>query len=232
MWKYTDATEGFATDGNSIVEVGSSDWFSAGLDIKAENNDIHAHDYERPSTPPKLDPKKPSFTLDLKWTSDNKFSVMDMISKRIYAPYNPAWETASIQAYIDAGKVKAHNWDAPPAPPLPTFEALKAAKILAVSVWRDNEEKKTPNTIEVDGLHWDCDPSSHDRIQKTMTSTKTIPFWTDADNVDRDVFDLQNIHDAIVELGFKIHSRQREMKSEIDLITEPESLRDYPIGWK
>ncbi|EHY9252312.1 phage tail protein, partial [Salmonella enterica] len=47
--------------------------------------------------------------------------------------------------------------------------------------------------------------------------------------------ELLNLSDAIDQamftMGLKIHMRQREMKEEIDKLTDVKAILDYKIGW-
>ncbi|EHZ3471586.1 DUF4376 domain-containing protein, partial [Salmonella enterica] len=61
--------------------------------------------------------------------------------------------------------------------------------------------------------------------------------WTDADNNDVPMTagELLNLSDAIDQamftMGLKIHLRQREMKEEVDKLTDAQAVLDYVVGW-
>lgn len=73
-----------------------------------------------------------------------------------------------------------------------------------------------------------------------MAKANKLPagfIWTDADNNDVPMTagELLNLSDAIDQamftMGLKIHLRQREMKEEIDKLTDVKAILDYKIGW-
>jgi len=113
------------------------------------------------------------------------------------------------------------------------LDLLQQDKHKAVRNWRNLEESKPEQRVIVDSLQWDAEPASRDRIQSTLQSAFIPPFWTDADNVDQAITreQLQAVHTAIVELGFAIHARQREMKEEIAALTSCAAVNHYVIGW-
>ncbi|EJD0490370.1 DUF4376 domain-containing protein, partial [Salmonella enterica] len=61
--------------------------------------------------------------------------------------------------------------------------------------------------------------------------------WTDADNNDVPMTagELLNLSDAIDQAmftkGLRIHMRQRQMKDEVDKLTDANSVLDYVVGW-
>ncbi|EKG6158304.1 DUF4376 domain-containing protein, partial [Salmonella enterica] len=62
-------------------------------------------------------------------------------------------------------------------------------------------------------------------------------FWTDADNIDVPMTtdELTALEAAMqqnmVLQGFKIHERQRQMKEEVDKLTDCKAIKDYAVGW-
>ena len=62
-------------------------------------------------------------------------------------------------------------------------------------------------------------------------------FWTDAGNHDVPVncTFLQQLEAAMMQAmvmhGFRIHERQRQMKSEVALLTDVNAIAEYPVGW-
>ncbi|EOF6284857.1 DUF4376 domain-containing protein [Salmonella enterica] len=61
--------------------------------------------------------------------------------------------------------------------------------------------------------------------------------WTDADNNDVPMTagKLLNLSDAIDQAmftkGLQIHMRQRQMKEEVDKLTDYKAIKDYAVGW-
>ncbi|EDR6625206.1 DUF4376 domain-containing protein, partial [Salmonella enterica subsp. diarizonae] len=75
-------------------------------------------------------------------------------------------------------------------------------------------------------------------VQMAKANKLPVGFiWTDADNNDvpMSAGELLNLSDAIDQamftMGLQIHLRQREMKEEIDKLTEVKAILDYKIGW-
>ena len=104
-------------------------------------------------------------------------------------------------------------------------DALKAAHA-SIQSWRDAEEAK-PITFEHAGRVWDGGLVTRQRLQPVL-ALESLPegfFWTDAGNNDvpvtlADLVALNQAHEtALVAEGFKIHARQRQMKSDIATMT-------------
>ncbi len=114
-------------------------------------------------------------------------------------------------------------------------EALKAAHA-SIQSWRDAEEAK-PITFEYAGRTWDGGLVTRQRLQPVL-ALESLPegfFWTDAGNSDvpvtlADLVALNQAHEAaLVQEGFRIHSRQRQMKSEIETMSL-EELMEFKAG--
>ena len=106
-----------------------------------------------------------------------------------------------------------------------------------ISAWRD-EQEHIGTMFEHAGHAWDCSPATRDRL-KPVAALAALPegfFWTDADNIDvpmtiDDLRALDAAHDvALVTRGWKIHARQRAMKTEIESL-DAEQLATYTINW-
>ncbi len=126
---------------------------------------------------------------------------------------------------------EAENKDVNDIAQAETLAEAQAIVVAQINTWRDGEENRTPDTVTVNDVEWDCDPTARERIVNVLTSDLTVPFWTDANNVDRTDFDLQAIHSAIVYKGFLIHERQRAMKTEVAALTTVEDVQAYVVGW-
>ncbi|MGR5294737.1 DUF4376 domain-containing protein [Vibrio mediterranei] len=239
MWKYTDETNTSVTDGVLVIEVGSVDWFSNGLDIKAAGGEIYPYDYVAPTPPEEPAPEEPSnpkpptdFNLVVAWTDKTKSAVRVIDGPSHLTPYDEEWKSLNILGYLQKGLVKDWDFDVvEPEPIPPTLDEAKAKVVAAINQWRDNEENKSPNIVEVNGIEWDVDPRARERISKSILSTTKPPAWTDANNIDRTDYDLQAILDAVVAQGFAIHQRQRQMKTELQSLNTVEQVEAYKIGW-
>ncbi|MGF1696544.1 DUF4376 domain-containing protein [Vibrio lamellibrachiae] len=115
-------------------------------------------------------------------------------------------------------------------------ELVYIAKREEINRWRDIEEQSELNDVIVDGIKWDADPAARSRVESTLASDFIPPFWTDAEDNDQpiDKNKLQAIHNAIVERGFDIHARMREMKQEITVLKDADdfaALEAYVPSW-
>ncbi|EFQ5406264.1 DUF4376 domain-containing protein, partial [Salmonella enterica] len=73
-----------------------------------------------------------------------------------------------------------------------------------------------------------------------MAKANKLPdgfIWTDADNNDIPMTsgELINLSDAIDQAmftkGLQIHMRQRQMKEELEKLTDAQAVMDYVVGW-
>lgn len=89
---------------------------------------------------------------------------------------------------------------------------------------------------------WGCGKASQDRLSPVTAVAKqgALPpgfFWTDADNIDvpMSADELIKLEAAMqqnmVLVGFKIHERQRQMKDEVNSLTNAQAVLDYVVGW-
>lgn len=152
--------------------------------------------------------------------------------------YDPDKDGRQLYADIDAGKYGEVH---PFVMTDDILNGLRRQKQDEINRWRDMQENS--NIIfELDGHHWDGGKASGARIAPVVASASTsiLPdgfFWTDADNHDIPVNAafLQQLEAAMqqnmVLQGFKIHERQRQMKEEVDSLTDYDAIRHYNIGW-
>ncbi|ECO4850028.1 DUF4376 domain-containing protein [Salmonella enterica] len=119
--------------------------------------------------------------------------------------------------------------------------AEKVARHAEINAWRDNQENGN-YVFTLNGRRWDCSRASQDRLSPVaaMARAGELPpgfFWTDADNNDVPVTtgDLTALEGAMqknmVLVGFKIHERQRQMKEEVDALTDYAAVKSYAVGW-
>ncbi|EAW1317818.1 DUF4376 domain-containing protein [Salmonella enterica subsp. diarizonae] len=125
--------------------------------------------------------------------------------------------------------------------PLPDIEDARSQKHAEINTWRNTQENAS-YTFTFDNHKWDCGKATQERLTLSVQMAKAnkLPagfIWTDADNNDvpMTVGELLNLSDAIDQamftMGLKIHLRQREMKEEIDKLTDVKAILDYKIGW-
>ncbi|AXC64653.1 hypothetical protein DOE63_02735 [Salmonella enterica subsp. diarizonae serovar 59:z10:-] len=117
----------------------------------------------------------------------------------------------------------------------------KATKHAEINAWRDAQEGG--NLIFTMNEHrWDCGKASQARLAPVVAVAKSgmLPpgfFWTDANNIDVPMTpdELVSLEAAMqqnmVLQGFKIHERQRQMKEEVDKLTDLQAVRDYTVDW-
>ncbi|ELD5803099.1 DUF4376 domain-containing protein, partial [Salmonella enterica] len=122
---------------------------------------------------------------------------------------------------------------------------LNAALMLKnteINAWRDAQENGKV-IFTWNNRQWDASKASQDRITPVLelAATQGLPegfFWTDANNNDVTVTvdDLNNISNgikkAIVEQGWKIHERQRQMKKEINDMPSVTDILSYTPCWE
>ncbi|EDU0272551.1 DUF4376 domain-containing protein [Salmonella enterica subsp. enterica serovar Glostrup] len=119
--------------------------------------------------------------------------------------------------------------------------AARQAKHTEINAWRDAQENGSVIFV-LNGHRWDCGKASQTRLSPVVTVAKSgmLPpgfFWTDADNIDVPMTtdELTALEAAMqqnmVLQGFKIHERQRQMKEEVDKLTDYKAIKDYAVGW-
>lgn len=119
--------------------------------------------------------------------------------------------------------------------------AAKAAKHDEINAWRDAQENGSV-IFTLNGHNWDCGKSSQTRLAPVVAVAKsgTLPpgfFWTDADNINVPMTadELTALEAAMqqnmVIQGFRIHERQRQMKDEVDKLTDLQAVRQYAVSW-
>ncbi|EJN0653067.1 DUF4376 domain-containing protein [Salmonella enterica] len=122
-----------------------------------------------------------------------------------------------------------------------TLQAARESKYAEINAWRDVQENGN-YPFELNGHRWDCGKVSQSRLSPVVAVARTgaLPpgfFWTDADNTDvpLTVDELVILEGAMqqnmVQQGFKIHERQRQMKDEVAVLTVLEDIRGYRVGW-
>lgn len=168
------------------------------------------------------------------YTTASNYSVKieGDVNYNLVTPEHKLWKELGIDELKEKGEIRQHDWNyVEPIPP--TFEELQQEKCAEVKAWRDSEETKPNQLVIVEGMEWDAGPDSRERIESTLQSSFLPPFWTDANDVDQPITSeqLQAVHTAIVQLGFAIHARQREMKAEIKELTTITAVNNYLIGW-
>ncbi|EEP6366174.1 DUF4376 domain-containing protein [Salmonella enterica] len=125
--------------------------------------------------------------------------------------------------------------------PLPDIEDARSQKHAEINTWRNTQENAN-YTFTFDNHKWDYGKATQERLTLSVQMAKAnkLPdgfIWTDADNNDVPMTagELLNLSDAIDQAmfttGLQIHLRQREMKEEIDKLTDAQAVLDYVVGW-
>ncbi|EMB4226302.1 DUF4376 domain-containing protein, partial [Salmonella enterica] len=120
-------------------------------------------------------------------------------------------------------------------------EPARQKKRAEINAWRDAQENGSV-IFTLNGHRWDCGKASQTRLSPVVAVAKSgmLPpgfFWTDADNIDVPMTtdELTALEAAmqqnLVLQGFKIHERQRQMKEEVDKLTDYKAIKDYAVGW-
>lgn len=154
------------------------------------------------------------------------------------SPDDPEAHGRQLYADLKAGKY------GPVAPFTVTPEMLTAAKQekhAEISAWRNTQENGSI-IFTLNGHRWDCGKASQTRLAPVVAVAKSgaLPpgfFWTDADNIDVPMTtdELTALEAAMqqnmVLQGFKIHERQRQMKEEVDALTDYQAIKEYMVDW-
>lgn len=141
---------------------------------------------------------------------------------------------AELMAAQSSGKIIDWSGDIPVAvdPPTPTLAQLINAAQQQINAWRDAQEAAAI-IFEHAGRRWDGGLRVRARLQPTVSAAQAagLPagfYWTDADNTDvsmtvSELVALDAAHEiALVQQGWKIHARQRVMKSAVEQMTADE----------
>ncbi|EKQ3557748.1 DUF4376 domain-containing protein [Salmonella enterica] len=121
------------------------------------------------------------------------------------------------------------------------IQSAKDAKHAEINNWRDTQENGSV-IFTLNSHRWDCGKASQTRLAPVVAVGKSgaLPpgfFWTDADNIDVPMTadELTALEVAMqqnmVLQGFKIHERQRQMKEEVDKLTDYKAIQTYAVGW-
>ncbi|ECR9321896.1 DUF4376 domain-containing protein [Salmonella enterica] len=119
--------------------------------------------------------------------------------------------------------------------------AARQKRRAEINAWRDAQENGSV-IFTLNGHRWDCGKASQTRLSPVVAVAKSgmLPpgfFWTDADNIDVPMTTDELIaleaamQQNMVLQGFKIHERQRQMKEEVDKLTDYKAIKDYAVGW-
>ncbi len=147
-----------------------------------------------------------------------------------------------MQGQVD-GKYIEHRKDGPVLVdyPAPSLEDARKQKHDGINTWR-NVQENANYVFKFNDHNWDYGKATQDRLSLSVQMAKQnrLPdgfIWTDADNNDVPMTagELLNLSDAIDQSmftkGLQIHMRQREMKKEIDGMTDVKAILDYVVGW-
>ncbi|ELI6602019.1 DUF4376 domain-containing protein [Salmonella enterica] len=154
------------------------------------------------------------------------------------SPDDPEAHGRQLYADLKAGKY------GPVAPFTVTPEMLtaaKQAKHAEINAWRDAQENGNI-LFTLNDHKWNCGKASQTRLAPVVAVAKSgaLPpgfFWTDADNIDVPMTadELTALEAAMqqnmVLQGFKIHERQRQMKEDVDKLTDYKAIQNYVVGW-
>ncbi|ECC9557124.1 phage tail assembly protein [Salmonella enterica subsp. salamae] len=155
------------------------------------------------------------------------------------------------QVYIsEAGPLPENTTTQAPASPVDKFENGKwvadlntalTRKHAEINDWRNIQENMN-YVFRFNNHNWDYGKATQERLSLSVQMAKAnkLPagfIWTDADNNDVPMTsgELLNLSDAIDQamftMGLQIHLRQREMKEEVDKLTDAQAVLDYVVGW-
>ncbi|EEE2765631.1 DUF4376 domain-containing protein [Salmonella enterica] len=166
------------------------------------------------------------------------FEGFDNFVQFTASPDDPEEHGRHLYADLKAGKY------GPVAPFTVTPEMLtaaKQAKHAEINAWRDAQENGNI-LFTLNDHKWDCGKASQTRLAPVIAVAKSgaLPpgfFWTDADNIDvpmtADELTVLEaaMQQSMVLQGFKIHERQRQMKEEVDKLTDYKAIQGYIVDW-
>ncbi|EAB8479192.1 DUF4376 domain-containing protein [Salmonella enterica subsp. enterica serovar Java] len=166
------------------------------------------------------------------------FEGFDNFVQFTASPDDPEEHGRHLYADLKAGKY------GPVAPFTVTPEMLtaaKQAKHAEINAWRDAQENGNI-LFTLNDHKWDCGKASQTRLAPVVAVAKSgaLPpgfFWTDADNIDVPMTaDELTVLEAAMQRsmvlqGFKIHERQRQMKEEVDKLTDYKAIQGYIVDW-
>nr|WP_239920059.1 DUF4376 domain-containing protein [Salmonella enterica] len=121
------------------------------------------------------------------------------------------------------------------------LSTARSQKHAEINAWRNSQENAN-YVFAFGGRNWDYGRATQERLTLSVQMAKQnkLPegfIWTDADNNDIPMTadELLSLSDAIDQAmfteGLQIHLRQREMKEEVDKLTDAKAVLDYPVGW-
>ncbi|EGI5517828.1 DUF4376 domain-containing protein [Salmonella enterica subsp. enterica serovar Stanley] len=159
--------------------------------------------------------------------------------------------TTGNQVYIsEPGPLPENTTTQAPASPVDKFEngqwvadlnTALTQKHAEINDWR-NQQENANYVFQFNNHNWDYGKTTQERLSLSVQMAKAnkLPagfIWTDADNNDvpMSAGELLNLSDAIDQAmftqGLQIHLRQREMKEEVDKLTDAQAVLDYVVGW-
>ncbi|ECG1720576.1 DUF4376 domain-containing protein [Salmonella enterica] len=159
--------------------------------------------------------------------------------------------TTGNQVYIsEPGPLPENTTTQAPASPIDKFENgqwvadLNTALIqkhAEINAWRNSQENAN-YVFQFNNHNWDYGKTTQERLTLSVQMAKAnkLPagfIWTDADNNDVPMTsgELLNLSDAIDQAmfttGLQIHLRQRQMKEDVDKLTDAQAVMDYVVGW-
>ncbi|EBK1957319.1 DUF4376 domain-containing protein [Salmonella enterica] len=159
--------------------------------------------------------------------------------------------TTGNQVYIsEPGPLPENTTTQAPASPIDKFEngqwvadlnTALTQKHAEINDWRNSQENAN-YVFRFNDHNWDYGKATQERLSLSVQMAKQnkLPvgfIWTDADNNDvpMSAGELLNLSDAIDQAmfttGLQIHLRQRQMKEDIDKLTDAQAVLDYVVGW-
>lgn len=169
---------------------------------------------------------------EIKFSGDDVFMPYTAIADDISETGQHIWQ-----------ELQSGRWgEIAPFTVTPEFIAAeKDAKKREIEAWR-NEQESGDFTFEWNGRLWDGGKASQSRLSPVVAAASAgmLPdgfFWTSADNTDvmltaGELAELDaTMTSAMVQQGFRIHERQRQMKAEVAVLTLLDEVRAYQVGW-
>lgn len=158
-----------------------------------------------------------------------------------YFPYTATPDdTAETGQAIWQALIKGEYGDIAPFEVTPAMlQAAKAQKWQEISTWRLDQEAQS-FTFEYAGRTWNADQQSMARLSPVAavahTDSRDVMSWSDANNElvllsAKQIIGLSEaMAIALMDHNDRIYRRQREMKNELEQLTDLQQIRDFGVA--
>lgn len=156
-------------------------------------------------------------------------------------PYTATAEDTAVTGQLVWQALQSGDWGeiAPFSVTPEALEAAKAARRQEIEAWRLKQEAKS-FVFEWNGRTWNAGPASLSRLFPVVLSSRSdaardVMMWGDADNkqIKLSMSELEELAAAMAvaqaERNNEIYQRQREMKEELSMLVDLNSIQSFEI---